>query len=197
MNPFGKDDLFNMNSLILRNLQVSYLIVDEMHNDHPELLRDLHWDEVVPKELPYSVFCERFRSRPDMGSMAHLRLSAFERMITPNHHALKKFYKYEERRVLLGSKNLLWKKDYGSKSSSTVVSNSVPSSSDLRPSTRHGQDVTPSPESLEQINLDTLRESDHGGDLVYMSSCTVNNPTSPDAREDIEKGAERVRFFTE
>lgn len=30
---------------------MSYLIVDEMHNDHPELLKDQYWDE-LPKNLP-------------------------------------------------------------------------------------------------------------------------------------------------
>lgn len=52
MNPFGEDDDdFEVNSMIDRNLQMSYLIVDEMHNDHPELLKDQYWHE-IPKTLP-------------------------------------------------------------------------------------------------------------------------------------------------
>lgn len=52
MNPFGEDDDdFEVNSMIDRNLQTSYLIVDEMHNDHPELLKDQFWNK-IPEILP-------------------------------------------------------------------------------------------------------------------------------------------------
>lgn len=45
--------IFQVNWLIDRNLQVSYLIVDEMHNEHPELIKDQYWDEVFPTTIPY------------------------------------------------------------------------------------------------------------------------------------------------
>lgn len=52
LNPFGEDDDdFEVNHIIDRNLQMVYLIVDEMHNEHPELLKDQYWDE-MPLHLP-------------------------------------------------------------------------------------------------------------------------------------------------
>lgn len=52
MNPFGDDDDdFDINTMIDKNLQVSYIIVDEMHAVYPELLKDQFWDE-IPQHLP-------------------------------------------------------------------------------------------------------------------------------------------------
>lgn len=52
INPFGEDDNdFDVNTLIDKNLIMSYMIVDDMHNDHPELLKDQYWDK-LPNLLP-------------------------------------------------------------------------------------------------------------------------------------------------
>ncbi|XP_044748384.1 bestrophin-4 isoform X2 [Coccinella septempunctata] len=55
INPFGEDDDdFEVNWMVDRNIQVSYLIVDEMHHEHPQLLKDQYWDQIAPVELPYT-----------------------------------------------------------------------------------------------------------------------------------------------
>ncbi|XP_063596336.1 bestrophin-3-like isoform X2 [Penaeus indicus] len=75
VNPFGEDDDdFEVNWLVDRNLQVSYLIVDEMHSEHPELIQDMYWDEIFPQELPYTVAAEQFRREPPQGSTAHIEV---------------------------------------------------------------------------------------------------------------------------
>jgi len=62
--------------MIDRNLTVSYLIVDEMHQEHPQLIKDQYWDEVFPNELPYND--ESKRAVPPEPSTAKLGLTNLE-----------------------------------------------------------------------------------------------------------------------
>ncbi|XP_076640971.1 bestrophin-4 isoform X2 [Halictus rubicundus] len=75
INPFGEDDDdFEVNWIIDRNLQVSYLIVDEMHHEHPELIRDQYWDEIFPTELPYTAEAQALREDHPQPSTAGIQL---------------------------------------------------------------------------------------------------------------------------
>uniref|UniRef100_A0A182YL31 Bestrophin homolog n=1 Tax=Anopheles stephensi TaxID=30069 RepID=A0A182YL31_ANOST len=84
INPFGEDDDdFEVNWMVDRNLQVSYLIVDEMHHEHPELLKDQYWDEIFPTELPHTVASAEIREEPPQPSTADIVVKKREAEVIP------------------------------------------------------------------------------------------------------------------
>ncbi|XP_061705865.1 bestrophin homolog 18 isoform X1 [Cydia pomonella] len=91
INPFGEDDDdFEVNWLIDRDLQVSYMIVDEMHHEHPELIKDQYWDEVFPSELPYTLATENAREEHPEPSTARVAVPPRQRsMVTIAPSAVK------------------------------------------------------------------------------------------------------------
>lgn len=59
-------------------LQAAYMIVDEMHEEHPELLRDQYWEDVVPRDLPYTLAAEQYRRGEPPGSADHYKVPQSE-----------------------------------------------------------------------------------------------------------------------
>lgn len=72
------------------------MIVDEMHEEHPELLKDQYWDEVVPKELPYTVASEHYRREEPKGSAENYKVKAsdalYANLLTPRKTAVEDMY---------------------------------------------------------------------------------------------------------
>ncbi|XP_028902586.1 bestrophin-4 [Ornithorhynchus anatinus] len=76
INPFGEDDDdFETNKLIDRNLQVSFLSVDDMYQNLPAAEKDKYWDESTAQP-PYTVATAAETLRPSfLGSTFNLRMS--------------------------------------------------------------------------------------------------------------------------
>ncbi|NP_036043.2 bestrophin-1 [Mus musculus] len=74
INPFGEDDDdFETNWIIDRNLQVSLLSVDGMHQNLPPMERDMYWNEAAPQP-PYTAASARSRRHSFMGSTFNISL---------------------------------------------------------------------------------------------------------------------------
>ena len=59
------------------------MIVDEMHEEHPELLKDQYWDSVLTTELPYTVASMGDRQDPPQSSTAHIEVKKAGAEIIP------------------------------------------------------------------------------------------------------------------
>jgi len=79
--------------LFFFRVQAAYMIVDEMHEEHPELLKDQYWDEVVPKDLPYTVASEHYRREEPKGSADCYKVKESDSLyanMAPMHHMHRK-----------------------------------------------------------------------------------------------------------
>lgn len=84
INPFGEDDDdFEVNWMVDRNVQVSYLIVDEMHHEHPTLVKDQYWEEVFPIELPHTVASAEHKEEEPQPSTANIEVNRRDAEVIP------------------------------------------------------------------------------------------------------------------
>ena len=61
------------------------MIVDEMHEEYPEMIQDQYWDEVVPTKLPYTVGAERYRRHEPRGSAEYVKIKASDTKYESTH----------------------------------------------------------------------------------------------------------------
>ncbi|ESO12603.1 hypothetical protein HELRODRAFT_63750 [Helobdella robusta] len=77
INPYGNDDDdLDFDTLIDRSFRVTYLIVDEMHNEHPELIKDQYWDSTFIESAPANAPM-RSRKSSYLGSALELQYVIF------------------------------------------------------------------------------------------------------------------------
>ncbi|KAJ8949815.1 hypothetical protein NQ318_000513 [Aromia moschata] len=61
INPFGEDDDdFEVVWMIDRHIQVCFLLVDKIHQEHPRLGKDAYWEETAPNFLPFTVAAQDY-----------------------------------------------------------------------------------------------------------------------------------------
>ena len=70
VNPFGEDDDdFDTNFLVDRNIQLCFLLIDQVGRFPPEPEKDKFWTSSVPKELPYTVASLPFRPETSLSGV--------------------------------------------------------------------------------------------------------------------------------
>uniref|UniRef100_A0A8C4TE48 Bestrophin homolog n=1 Tax=Erpetoichthys calabaricus TaxID=27687 RepID=A0A8C4TE48_ERPCA len=84
INPFGEDDDdFETNWLLDRNLQVSFLTVDEMYENFPALEKDKYWNDSEPQP-PYTMATVDHKIPSFMGSTFDIKWVSMSLTILSN-----------------------------------------------------------------------------------------------------------------
>ncbi|XP_060530682.1 bestrophin-2-like isoform X2 [Cylas formicarius] len=82
INPFGEDDDdFEVVWMIDRNIQVCYLLVDKIHQQHPKLMKDYYWLQTAPDVLPFTVASQQYMDEIPVQSAQNLKIEANEQDI--------------------------------------------------------------------------------------------------------------------
>ncbi|XP_044253869.1 bestrophin-3-like [Tribolium madens] len=76
INPYGDDDDdFEVVWMVDRHLQVCYLLVDKIHEEHPKLMRDSHWNETAPNSLPFTIASKNYMQEYPFPSTMNVKVN--------------------------------------------------------------------------------------------------------------------------
>ncbi|CAH0560100.1 unnamed protein product [Brassicogethes aeneus] len=79
INPYGDDDDdFEVMWMIDRHVQVCYLLVDKIHQQHPKLMKDAYWAETAPNSLPYTIASQSYMNGGRTESTKNITVKANE-----------------------------------------------------------------------------------------------------------------------
>ncbi|XP_041374732.1 bestrophin-4-like [Gigantopelta aegis] len=93
INPFGEDDDdYDINWLIDRHTAVAFALVDQCYNNHPPLIKDQFWNDVIVCDLPYTEASINSKKPIFMGSTFNIELSELEdqRLFVPDMRSRRK-----------------------------------------------------------------------------------------------------------
>ncbi|KAL1489720.1 hypothetical protein ABEB36_013655 [Hypothenemus hampei] len=125
INPFGEDDDdFEIVWMIDRHLQVGYLLVDQIHNEHPVLTKDYHWDQIAPKQLPFTVASQKYMNEHPVESTRKINVKEHEQVLvfrddmeslkesgpqldSARRNSLKSFFTSKKSRTPLGGRTII------------------------------------------------------------------------------------------
>ncbi|XP_002735116.1 bestrophin-3-like [Saccoglossus kowalevskii] len=82
INPYGgDDDDFELNYIIDRNVQVGFILVDQLHAQIPNLEKDPYWDDTYA-DLPYTKSTMHLRRRrPWNGSTDKVKVNTKDKLV--------------------------------------------------------------------------------------------------------------------
>ncbi|XP_076052481.1 bestrophin-3-like isoform X2 [Oratosquilla oratoria] len=90
VNPYGDDDDdFEMAWIMERNLKLSYLIVDDLHNEFPELLQDKYWGQSFPEIISLQESKEVLHRKETLDTLPTIVVENEEKKVSPEENEVE------------------------------------------------------------------------------------------------------------
>ncbi|ESO01265.1 hypothetical protein HELRODRAFT_192276 [Helobdella robusta] len=186
VNPFGEDDDdFDINGMIDKNLPMSYLIVDEMHNDHPELIKDQYWDS-FNITLPYTEASQKFQKEEHVGSAANIDIPQSKAQFIPPSSSMSTLHEDQVISAFSSRQSSINEHKSPKNKRKKVLRNASKLSNFFRSSSRQTSRLDPTKED-EEANLDIPLNPMN--EKTNANNDNTINDDRPAAGDDVVKSA--------